>query len=491
MSHSATVFIADDNPAILQGLNRALSANGYQVRTALNGGEILELLGRVPQPPDLLLLDVMMPEVSGLEVLRTVRGDTRWTDLPVVLITATNDATLPVSALRGGAVDFLTKPFRLDELLARVDSHVRRHQEMRRTREQARMRLQAIDLIRELNRVVTAEEMFRLVTTRTAEILGVCRCSILVVETGESIARVVASSDPVEAEGITVELDRYPELQAALERGEPVSISDVSTSPLFAEARARWESDGLDPPLRSVVAVPFPISDSLTGIFVERAGAEEPALGEGAEELAGRVVEAVVQACGRVQVFHTLIEQRRRLHDLAHTDELTGCATRRSLLHSLREELALALRRGEPLSLVMLDVDHFKEINDSWGHLAGDDVLRALGSWLCSEGALRADHLAGRYGGDEFVVVLPHTPSAGAQRFAERARAYFASLVFTFGEVPIRATLSAGIATWPDVDARSPEELISAADAALYLVKQEGRDGVCAAIPLASRVAAG
>jgi DNA-binding response OmpR family regulator len=138
MSHSATVFIADDNPAILQGLDRALSANGYQVRTALSGGEVLALLGSVPHPPDLLLLDVMMPEVSGLEVLRTVRGDTRWTDLPVVLITATNDATLPVSALRDGAVDFLTKPFRLDELLARVDSHVRRHREMRRTREQAR-----------------------------------------------------------------------------------------------------------------------------------------------------------------------------------------------------------------------------------------------------------------------------------------------------------------------------------------------------------------
>jgi two-component system cell cycle response regulator len=491
MSQAATVFIADDNLAILQGLNRALTANGYQVRTALSGVEILQLLEGAPNPPDLLLLDVMMPGVSGLEVLRTARGDTRWADLPVVLITATNDSTLPVSALRDGAVDFLTKPFRLDELLARVDSHVQRHREMRRAREQARVRLQAIDLIRELNRVVTADEMFHLVTTRTAEILGVCRCSILVAENGEEVARVAASSDDSEAQGTVLELERYPELRAALEGGVPVSVSDVATSPLFEEARARWESDGLSPPLRSVVAVPFPISETMTGIFVERAGAGEPALGEGAEELAGRVVEAIVQTCGRVQVYHTLMEQRRRLHDLAHTDELTGCATRRSILHYLREELELAIRRGEPLGLVIVDLDQLKEINDTYGHLAGDDVLRALGSWLGAEGALRARDQAGRYGGDEFLVVLPQTGAAGAERFAERARAYFAALPFRFGDRVVHATLSAGVATWPEVDARSVEELLSAADAALYVAKNEGRDRVRMVAPVVSQAVAG
>ncbi|HEX7240883.1 MAG TPA: response regulator, partial [Longimicrobiaceae bacterium] len=382
MSHVSTVFVADDNPSILQGLDRALSANGYQVQTAQNGPLLLEMLSAARETPDLLLLDVMMPEMSGLDVLRVVRRDPRWVDLPVVLITATNDATLPVSALRDGAVDFLTKPFRLDELLARVDSHIQRHQELRRAREQARMRLQAIDLIRELNRVVTADEMFHLVTSRTAEILGVCRCSVVVVERGEGgewLARVAASSDEPAGGGMLLDLERYPEIRAALERGAPVSVEDVSTSPLFAETRARWERDGISPALRSVIAVPFPITESMTGVFVERSLAGEPTLGEGAEELAGRVVEAVVQACGRVQVFQNLIEQRRRLHDLAHTDELTGCATRRSLLHFLREEMELAQARQEPLSLLVLDVDHFKAINDTFGHLAGDSVLRALG----------------------------------------------------------------------------------------------------------------
>ncbi|HEV2735155.1 MAG TPA: GGDEF domain-containing protein, partial [Longimicrobiaceae bacterium] len=184
-----------------------------------------------------------------------------------------------------------------------------------------------------------------------------------------------------------------------------------------------------------------------------------------------------------VQVFQNLIEQRRRLHDLAHTDELTGCATRRSLLHFLREEMELAQARQEPLSILVMDVDRFKEINDTHGHLAGDVVLRTLGAWLNAEGALRNNDLAGRYGGDEFVVVLPQTPAPGALRFAERARSYFGAVPFSFNGAAVQATLSVGVATWPEVDARGADELISSADAALYMAKQGGRDRVHLALP--------
>src|SRR5687768_3486691 len=216
---TATVFVADDNPSILQGLDRALKVTGYHVRTAVSGRGVLDLLEQAEEMPDLLLLDVMMPEMSGLEVLRALRMDPRFVDIPVVLITATNDGALPVSALRDGAVDFLTKPFRLDELLARVASHVRRNVELRRAREQARIRLQAIDLIRELNRVVTADEMFRLVAERTAQILGIADCTVAVVERGESEARVAASSLPSRLEGSLLPLERFPEALAALETG--------------------------------------------------------------------------------------------------------------------------------------------------------------------------------------------------------------------------------------------------------------------------------
>ncbi len=483
---SATVFVADDNPSILQGLDRALRANGYEVRTAASGTAILRLLEEAPRAPDLLLLDVMMPEMTGLEVLRAIRQDVRWSDVPVVLITATNDGALPVSALRDGAVDFLTKPFRLDELLARVDAHVRRSQDLRRAREQARMRLEAIDLIRELNRVVTADEMFHLVTTRTAEVLGVGRCSVLVVERGDRFARVAASSERELSEGLLLDLEVYPEIRAALETEKPVKVDDVQGSALFDGVRGEWVRRGLTRPLRSVIVVPFPITESMTGLFVERATIDEPQLGAEAAELAERVVEAIVQACGRVQVFERLMEQRRQLQDIANTDELTGCATRRSLFLYLERELQVARERGLPLSLVLLDLDRFKEINDTFGHPAGDTVLRALGGWLRGESSLRSHDRAGRYGGDEFVVVLPGTDSAGALAFAERARTEIAAIPFVFGDAAVRASLSAGIATWPDAEAGSAEELISAADSALYQAKAQGRDRVCVAPPIAA-----
>lgn len=126
MSTSAaktTVFIAEDNPILLQGLERALTANGYAVRIAPDGRSMLELL-RSFALPDIILVDVMMPGMSGLEVLDAVRADPRTADLPLILITAAADELIPGSGLNGRDVDILMKPFRLQELLNRIEHYV-------------------------------------------------------------------------------------------------------------------------------------------------------------------------------------------------------------------------------------------------------------------------------------------------------------------------------------------------------------------------------
>jgi DNA-binding response OmpR family regulator len=131
INHSATIFVAEDNPILLQGLGRALTSHGYAVSTAADGEAMLQLLRTQPHRPDLLLLDVMMPGLSGLEVLRSVKEDSRLSDIPVILITAGTDENLAETARETGAVDILIKPFRLTELLTRIDAQVTRHREIR------------------------------------------------------------------------------------------------------------------------------------------------------------------------------------------------------------------------------------------------------------------------------------------------------------------------------------------------------------------------
>jgi DNA-binding response OmpR family regulator len=123
LESAVTVFIAEDNPILLQGLERALTANGYRVDTAPDGRAMLELLRQAPLP-DILLLDVMMPGMSGIDVLDAVRSDARTAELPVVLITAAAEELVPGSGLHAREVDVLMKPFRLNELLERIQHHV-------------------------------------------------------------------------------------------------------------------------------------------------------------------------------------------------------------------------------------------------------------------------------------------------------------------------------------------------------------------------------
>ena len=123
---TSTIFVADDNVAILQGVKRALSATGYEVETAENGRAALDLLRSAGQAPDLLLLDVMMPEVSGLQVLEAMRADPRLSQVPVLLITATTDEAIAAAVASDGCVELLAKPFRLDQLLAGVASRLKR-----------------------------------------------------------------------------------------------------------------------------------------------------------------------------------------------------------------------------------------------------------------------------------------------------------------------------------------------------------------------------
>ena len=168
-------------------------------------------------------------------------------------------------------------------------------------------------------------------------------------------------------------------------------------------------------------------------------------------------------------------EKKRDLERLSVTDGLTGLYNHRWLQGRLKEEFRRAQRYGDPLALILLDLDHFKQVNDKHGHLVGDQVLRELAEVL--QRSVRETDLVARYGGEEFVVLLPRTAVSGALTVAERIRAETGAFAFA-GERALRCTTSSGIAAIPSRQVTSAELLLRFADEALYRAKQDGRDRV-------------
>lgn len=204
-------------------------------------------------------------------------------------------------------------------------------------------------------------------------------------------------------------------------------------------------------------------------------------LRDGAARVAGGDLEVDLPAGGGdevgylTEVFNDMVrrlrESRVELERLSNTDGLTGLHNRRRLMEAVTAEVTRSATANEPCTLLMVDVDHFKQFNDAYGHPAGDAVLRRVAAVLRE--SIRAEDAAGRYGGEEFLVVLRNTPMAGALEVADRIRARLAEEVFDGG----RVTVSVGAAGMPE-DGKSAEALIMSADLALYQAKKEGRDRV-------------
>lgn len=227
-----------------------------------------------------------------------------------------------------------------------------------------------------------------------------------------------------------------------------------------------------------------PITRSIPIIFVtalEEVENETRGLSIGAVDYVTKpIVPAIVRA--RIGVHLELKRLRDQLEHLSATDGLTGIANRRRFDETLAREWVRAQRSQLPLSLVLVDVDHFKAFNDQYGHLAGDDALKAVAGVLDSACARPGD-MACRYGGEEFVLLLSETCPEGALAVAERVQDGVRAL-----EIPHRSpagegilTLSQGIATADYTDFDSPEKLLRGADAALYCAKADGRNRVISA----------
>ena len=371
------------------------------------------------------------------------------------------------------------KPLMAEELEAMRASLRKSEAEVQRLLDEAEGRGHLIDILHEVMGTLSTGELFHMLARRLARALNLSHSSIIFARPGDTVGTVASAHEDPQLENLQVELDRYPEVGAALVHQQPILIPDIWQSDSYKSLREQWQADGAVVSVRSVLALPFSLDKTRTGVFLLRRTSDKAPFNEADVAFAQTVIASAMSAMQRAHVVEMTRADNVRLEALAHTDALTHLPNRRALITKLVAEVERVRRYNAPLTVLMIDVDHFKLVNDTYGHLAGDCVLTEL-ALLLQRTARSVDTVA-RYGGEEFVIGMPETGLAGAMAFADRLRARIESHSFDVGKGrSIHITVSIGVAEFPQSKVETAEDLLDAADRALYRAKEAGRNLVCA-----------
>lgn len=455
MNKGPRILIVDDDPLNVKLVAAKLSHNQCQTFMAYGGQEALELVEA--DPPDLILLDVMMPDVDGYEVTRKLKSNPQTRDIPIIMITALDGVDDKVKGLEAGADEFLNKPVNTAELTARVKSFLRlkQYQEQLKTHCQTR------------NLFSSREEKGSCIQESLA------RPSILLVEDNDRDVRLIQGH--LKGENYKMSLARNGEETISRVIGEKFDLImlDILLPGMDGfEVCRRLKTVEATQDIQIVVITCLKDLDSrVRGLEL---GVDDFLVKPiNSHELRARL-KALLKKKQYLDRLH--VNYETALHH-AITDKRTGLYNHVYFEHVLGTEIERATRQQHPVSLLMIDIDDFKEYNDTLGHLVGDEILEEIGTLIREN--IRAVDLGARYGGEEFTVVLPYTPAGRAALIAERIRQVIAEHSFRPEmSLPTKhLAVSIGIASYPAF-AGSGKELLQKADDALYEAKKSGKNRV-------------
>ncbi len=453
---TARVLVVDDILANVKLLQAKLTAEYFEVITAMNGAEALEVAQR--SMPDIVLLDVMMPGMDGFEVCRRLKANPVTLHIPVVMVTALDQPSDRINGLEAGADDFLTKPVNDTALFARVKSLVRL-------------------------KMLTDELRSR---ASTSERMGLIEDEIKLDALSSISGKVLLVDDR------TGSVER---IKDALGDAHSVEVAGDPQAALFAAAEQEWdlilvslslkEFDGLRlcSQLRSLDRTRnIPI---LIIVEPEDSGRMLRGLDIGVNDYIARPIDKnELKARVRTQLRKRRYAEQLRANvaqsmEMAVTDSLTGLYNRRYMEGHLNTLVTTSAQRGKSISLLLMDIDFFKTVNDTHGHDVGDDVLRELARRI--RRTIRGIDMACRLGGEEFVIVLPDTDMARAYGIAERVRQTVGREPFPVSStgLTLDITISIGVAALEDAD-DTADTILKRADRALYRAKRDGRNRVVA-----------
>jgi two-component system, cell cycle response regulator len=454
---TARILVVDDIPANVKLLEARLLAEYFDVLTAADGHEALAICDR--NQVDLILLDIMMPGIDGFEVCERLKANPKTAHIPVVMVTALDQSADRVRGLKAGADDFLTKPVNDLQLISRVKSLLR----LKTLSDELRVRA-------ETAHTMGMDELMRGGDGRADEAGQV----LLVDGRANSQERIIKALKPV------ADVTAISDPQAALFEAAESAFELVIVNANFDD----YDPLRLCSQFRSLERTRF-----LPILIITEQGADDMvirALDLGVNDYIVRPVDPnELVARSLTQIRRKRYNDRLRASvkqtiELAVTDALTGLHNRRYLDNHLNILFNRSMARGRPLSVLITDIDRFKQVNDTYGHDGGDEVLKEFASRVRS--TVRGADLACRFGGEEFVVVMPDTSPEVAAAVAERLRAAIESTPFLLrssGET-LNVTASFGISS-RIASVITPDQLMKQADLALYEAKNTGRNRVVAA----------
>jgi diguanylate cyclase (GGDEF)-like protein len=481
-----SILIVDDVPENLRLLSRMLECHGYRVRRSISGK--LALQAARLEPPNLILLDINMPEMDGYEVCYQLKNHESTADVPVIFISALDQMGHKLQAFDLGAVDYITKPFQEQEVLARVRAQltiqqqrqllIQHNQKLERSQRETELLLTTIQSASRTDDIDTAlREILRQVS--------------MAIQWDYAEAWMKSTSD----DGLELRQTYCrTKMWANFCRFSHCSIHDadqfasVLIGRVWTTHKAEWQvvqPNDLDPirkelateaNLRTVFAVPVVQDEQAIAVLSFYSQADQ-APDHRLMDLVGAVALQLGTFIQRYLAEAALRQANMELKRLVSLDGLTQLANRRRFDEYLAQEWRRLRREQNCLSLLLCDVDHFKAYNDRYGHQAGDDCLKQIAQAI-DQSIRRPADLAARYGGEEFAVILPNSDQDGAIHIAKTIQQTIANLALEHDTSAADSfvTISLGVASLIPSDSSSITQLIAAADRALYASKAKGRN---------------
>lgn len=455
-----SILIVDDDSNLVATLEMLLRQEGHSIFTASNGPEALKLCRE--QEIHLMLLDYFMPGMTGEDVVRELRQYN--TETQIMLQTGYASDKPPRQMLRELDIQaYHDKSEGPEKLLVLVDAALKAFRHIRTIKHSHDGLKYILEVSPQLHRLQPLEDLLQGVLMQIQGLMGYAGTLLATLDQDLKLERDQTGGLIATTSGNKLEV------RMATGRFYKKAWEDLSQSEHEAALQAlmtgRVQRD-------SLLALPLSIAERSFGVIL---------------------VDHQLEAVANVQLLELFTQQAAvaienvKLYELATVDDLTKTFVKRHWLHQFDMAQRLALRHGHPLSLIILDVDHFKRLNDSFGHLAGDLVLKALGQVLLEQ--MRKTDILGRFGGEELIIALPHTDHHGALSIAEKLRLAIEQFKLEWQSQILQVTVSMGVATLepgklPFAELASETctelttQLIATADAALYDAKRNGRNRV-------------